>query len=71
MGMNLLNHNAVGATIHLEEKELLMLTMLIQEGRISFECDSPTGQALDHLFRQATMLVNRARCRHAQAEAVH
>ncbi len=69
--MNLLNHNAVGATIHLDEKELLMLTMLIQEGRISFECESPTGQALDHLFRQATMLVNRARCQHAQAEAVH
>jgi len=59
--MKLLSHDANGATIHLDERELRMVMVLIQEGRITFECDSPTGQALDEMFRTAAMLVQEAR----------
>ena len=59
--MQLLNPTAEGASIHLDETELRMVMTLIQEGRIAFECDSPTGQALDELFRSAAMLVQEAR----------
>ena len=59
--MNLLSHDAEGATIHLDERELLMIMALIQEGRISFECDAPTGQALDDMFSRAVILVEEAR----------
>jgi hypothetical protein len=59
--MNLLDHNAEGATIHLDERELLMIMALIQEGRMSFDCDAPTGQALDDLFSTAVQLVEEAR----------
>ena len=56
--MKLLHHDAKGATMHLEGKELLMMMALVQEGRVSFECESPTGQALDELVSMAVMLVN-------------
>jgi hypothetical protein len=59
--MKLLNHDAEGASIHLDETELRMVMVLIQEGRLAFECDSPTGEALDALFRSAAMLVQEAR----------
>jgi hypothetical protein len=59
--MNLLSHDAQGATINLNGRELLLITLLIQEGRISFQCDDPTGQALDELFCSAMMLVEEAR----------
>jgi hypothetical protein len=59
--MNLLDHNAHGATIHLDERELLLMMALIQEGRISFECESKTGQALDELVSKAVVLVDQAR----------
>ena len=56
--MKLLHHDGKGATMHLEGKELLMMMALVQEGRVSFECESPTGQALDELVSRAVMLVN-------------
>ena len=56
--MKLLHHDAKGATMHLDGKELLMMMALVQEGRESFECKSPTGQALDELVSRAVMLVN-------------
>ena len=59
--MYLLNHDARGATIHLDERELLMMMALLQEGRLSFECESTTGQALDDLISRAVMLVSNAR----------
>ena len=59
--MNLLNHNAEGATIHLDPRELLMVMALVQEGRDSFECDGRTGQALDQLFCSAVAHVELAR----------
>ena len=59
--MNLLRHNAEGAIIHLDGRELLMIMALIQEGRTSFECDGATGHALDELFSTAVTLVDEAR----------
>ena len=59
--MNLLSHDAQGATINLDGRELLTLMLLIQEGRISFQCEDPTGKALDELFCSAMMLVEEAR----------
>ena len=59
--MNLLNHNAEGATIHLNPRELLMVMALVQEGRSSFECEGLTGKALDQLFCSAVARVQEAR----------
>ena len=59
--MNLLEHSAEGATIHLDQRELLMVMALIQEGRDSFECEGQTGQQLDQLFSSANVLVEEAR----------
>ena len=62
--MELLYHNAKSATVQLDERELIVITALIQEGRISFECDSSTGQTLDELYSDAVVaavLVEEAR----------
>ena len=59
--MNLLEHNAQGATIHLDQRELLLVMALIQEGRQSFGCNTDTGKALDELFSSANVLVEEAR----------
>ena len=49
--MKLLNHTADKATLELTCHELHLAKALIQEGRISHECDSPEGQALEDGFR--------------------
>lgn len=59
--MNLVNHNAEGATIHLDPRELLMVMALVQEGRCSFECQGETGRNLDQLFCAAVTRVQEAR----------
>ncbi len=59
--MNLVNHNAEGATIHLDPRELLMVMALVQEGRCSFECEGQTGSDLDRLFCAAVTRVQEAR----------
>lgn len=59
--MKLLEHDAQGATIYLDQRELLMVMALIQEGRDSFECEGQTGLQLDQLFSSANMLVEQAR----------
>ncbi len=59
--MNLLDHDAYGATLHLDGRELLVMMALIQEGRFSFECENETGRALDDLVSQAVRLVGTAR----------
>ncbi len=61
--MMLLDHNAQGATIQLNSRELLMLMTLVQEGRDSFDCDNKTGEALDDLVSTAVVLVAQAQCR--------
>jgi hypothetical protein len=38
-----------------------MIMALIQEGRVSFECEGATGHALDELFSTAVTLVGEAR----------
>ncbi len=59
--MKLLDCSEKGATFYLSERELLMVTILVQEGRFTFECAGPTGQALDELFRTAAAMVHKAR----------
>ena len=59
--MNILEHNGKGATIHLDQRELLMVMALVQEGRDSFECNGLSGKALDQLFSTANIMVEEAR----------
>ena len=69
--MKLVSHDAEGATIHLEESELRMVMALIQEGRLAFECDKPTGQALNELFKSAVKMVQEARSTGQEMTRVH
>lgn len=59
--MKLLEHDSEGAVLRLEQRELLMLMALVQEGRDSFGCTAQTGQELDALISSANMLVEQAR----------
>ena len=59
--MNILEHNAEGATIQLDQRELLLVMALLQEGRESFGCNTNSGKALDQLFSSANVLVEEAR----------
>ena len=59
--MNILEHNAQGATIKLDQRELLLVMALIQEGRESFGCNTDSGKALDQLFSSANVFVEEAR----------
>jgi hypothetical protein len=61
--MNILEHNAGGATIQLDQRELLLVMALLQEGRESFGCNTDSGKALDQLFSSANVLVEEARRR--------
>ena len=49
--MKLINHTADRVTVELTRHELHLASVLIQEGRISHECDSPEGQALEDGIR--------------------
>ncbi len=42
--MKLINHTTDRVTLELTRHELHLASALIQEGRISHECDSPEGQ---------------------------
>ena len=68
--MNLLEYTAKGATIALDQRELLLVMALIQEGRESFGCNTSSGKALDHLFSSANMLVEQARRGHCNRSLV-
>lgn len=59
--MNIIEYDGQGATLHLDQRELLMVMALVQEGRDAFECKGLTGQALDQLFSTANLLVEEAR----------
>lgn len=59
--MKLLDHSAQGASIYLDQRELLLIMALVQEGRDSFSCNTDTGQALDKLLSEANVLVETAR----------
>lgn len=59
--ISLLEHSASGATIRLDQRELLLVMALIQEGRESFGCNTDTGKALDAFFSSTNVLVEEAR----------
>lgn len=49
--MKLLDHTSNKVTVELTLHELHLASALIQEGRITHECDSPDGQALEDGIR--------------------
>ena len=58
--MKLLNHTADKATLELTHHELHLANALMQEGRISHQCDSPEGQALEDGFRSIVIRLEEA-----------
>ena len=44
-----------GATIRFTQEELILLTMLVQEGRAAFSCDDQLAEALDAGLRSAAL----------------
>jgi hypothetical protein len=59
--ISLLEHSAQSATIQLDQRELLLVMALIQEGRESFGCKTETGVALDQFFCSTNIQVEEAR----------
>lgn len=59
--MDILEHTARGATIQLDQRELLLVMALIQEGRESFGCHTDSGRALDDFFCSVNVLVEETR----------
>lgn len=59
--ISLVEHSAQGATIQLDQRELLLVMALIQEGRESFGCNTETGEALDEFFCATNIQVEEAR----------
>jgi hypothetical protein len=59
--MNILEHDTQGATIRFDQRELLLVMALVQEGRESFGCNTDSGKAVDELFSLANLLVEDAR----------
>lgn len=68
--MNIMEHSDQGATIKLNQRELLLAMALVQEGRESFGCNTESGRALDALFTTANMLVEVARRRNLRRPTV-
>ena len=58
--MKLLNHTPDKVTLELSRHELHLANALIQEGRISHQCDSPEGQALEDGFRSIVIRLDEA-----------
>ena len=58
--MKLLNHTPQKATLELSRHELHLANALIQEGRISHQCHSPEGQALEDGFRSVVIRLEEA-----------
>ena len=58
--MKLLDHTSCKATLELTLYELQLANALIQEGRISHECDSPQGQALEDGIRSIVIRLEEA-----------
>lgn len=68
--MNILEHSDQGATISLNQRELLLVMALVQEGRESFGCNTECGQAVEEVFSLANILVEEARRRHLKRPAM-
>ena len=58
--MKLMNHAADKVILGLTRHELHLANALIQEGRISHECNSPEGQALEDGFRSIVIRLEEA-----------
>ena len=58
--MKLLNRNPHKATLELTRHELHLVNALIQEDRISHECDSPEGQSLEDGVRSIMIRMDEA-----------
>lgn len=57
MPIRFLNHTTDKVTLELSLHELRLANALIQEGRISHECDSPRGPALEDGIKSAVLMV--------------
>ena len=58
--MKLLSHAADKVTLELTHHELHLANALIQEGRISHECNSPEGLALEDGIRSIVIRLEEA-----------
>ncbi len=58
--MKLLDYSSDKVTIELTRHELHLANALIQEGRISHQCDSPAGQALEDEIRAIVIRLEEA-----------
>ena len=58
--MKLMNHTTDMVTLELTRHKLHLPGALIQEGRISHECDSPNGQALEDGTRSIVIRLEEA-----------
>ena len=58
--MKLINHTTDKVTLEFTPHELHLANILIQEGRLSYECDSPEGQALEDSVRSVLIMVEEA-----------
>ena len=58
--MKVLSTTADNVTVELTRHELHLANALIQEGRISHECDSPEGQVLEDVFRSIVIRLEEA-----------
>ena len=58
--MKLVNHTADKVTLEFTRRELHLASALIQEGRISLECDSPEGQTLENGIRSVVIRLEEA-----------
>lgn len=58
--MKLLNHSTDRVTLEFTRRELHLVNILIQEGRSSYECDAPEGQALEDGIRSIVIRLEEA-----------
>lgn len=59
--INLLQHSPRGAVIELDQRELLLLMALVQEGTESFGYSNTLGKSLDQFFVSTNKIVEEAR----------
>ena len=58
--MKLIDHTSDKVTVEFTRHELHLANALIQEGRISHQCDSPEGQSLEDGIRSIVIRLEEA-----------
>jgi len=58
--MKLVDHTADKVSLELTRHELHLANALLQEGRLSLQCGSPEGQALEDAIRSIVIRVEEA-----------